>query len=195
MRPPENITALLSAVREGDRAALDALFPLLYDELHRLAGSQRRQWQGNYTLNTTALVHEAYLKLVQQEEVHWKDRAHFFAMAAKAMRHILINYARDQQTHKRGGGNERVSMADAEREALGSMSEEAIHELLALDDALHQLEKLNLRQSQVVECRFFAGLSVEETAEALGTSTATVKRDWRLASIWLYHALGAPLPS
>src|SRR5690606_5968721 len=195
MRPSENITALLSAVREGDRAALDALFPLLYDELHRLAGSQRRQWHGNYTLNTTALVHEAYLKLFQQEDVHLRDRAHFFAMAAKAMRHILINYARDQRAKKRGGAHEHVSLSDAQNEALGPMSEEAMHELLALDDALQELEKLSPRQSQVVECRFFAGLSVEETAEALGTSTATVKRDWRLASTWLDHTLGTPLPS
>ncbi len=195
MPPSENITALLSAARHGDRAALDALFPLLYDELHRLAGSQRRQWHGNYTLNTTALVHEAYLKLVRQDDATWKDRAHFFAMAAKAMRHILINYARDKQTQKRGGAHERASLAEVDRQGLGAMSEEAMHDLLALDDALQQLEALHPRQSQVVECRFFAGLSVQETAEALAISTATVKRDWRLASIWLYHTLGTPLPS
>lgn len=185
MSSQHHITSLLSAAQRGNRAALDELFPIIYEELHNLAQSQRRRWHGNHTVNTTALVHEAYLKLVRQEEVQWKDRAHFFALAARAMRHILSNYARDQQAAKRGGNVEKVSLDAAPPGQAPYVPEESLGELIALDDALTQLEQLNERQSRVVECRFFAGLSVKETAAALDISPATVKRDWSLASAWL----------
>jgi len=187
-----DITALLVAASDGDRAALDALFPVLYDELHRLAGAQRRRRQADYTVNTTALVHEAYLKLVRQEQVSWKNRGHFFALAAKAMRQILLDYARKRQAAKRGGDADRVSL-DAAPEVANPVPAESADELVALDEALKKLERISERQSRVVECRFFAGLPVEETAEALGISEATVKRDWRLASAWLRREIGARL--
>ena len=187
-----DITALLVAAQEGDRAALDVLFPILYDELHRLAGAQRRRRQADHTVNTTALVHEAYLKLVRQEDVSWKDRGHFFALAARAMRQILTDYARKRQTAKRGGDAHKVSLEDG-LDAANPVPAESADELVALDEALKRLERISERQSQVVECRFFAGLPVEETAEALGISEATVKRDWRLASAWLRREIGAQL--
>ena len=190
MSSPDQITALLVAAREGDRSALDALFPLVYDELHRLAKAQRRRWRGHYTVNTTALVHEAYLKLVRQEQVDWKERGHFFALAAKAMRQILSDYARKQQTAKRGGDVDKVSLDDVAPVAANPVPPDAADELIALDEALKKLERMNERQSRVVECRFFAGLPVRETAAVLDVSTATVKRDWRLASAWLRREIG-----
>ncbi len=180
------VTRLLEALQAGNYDALDALFPLVYDELKGLAHRQRRYWQGNYTLNTTALVNEAYLKLVGPAPLEVESRAHFFALAAKAMRHILCNYARDRRTQKRGGGAEHLPLD----EAMGAgrqvvFSEEQAHTLLALDDALRRLEKSDPRQSKIVECRFFGGLTVEETAAALDISPRTVKRDWAMAQAWL----------
>lgn len=188
MASPDDITTLLEAVREGDRDAIDRLFPALYDELRGLAHAQRREWHGDYTINTTALVHEAYLKLVRQERVGWNERSHFFALAAKAMRHILMDYARRRQAAKRGGGARPVGLEDA-AEAVNPVSPESATELLALEDALADLESVNERQARVVECRFFAGLPVAETAVALGISEATVKRDWRTARAILRDAL------
>lgn len=187
----QSVSRLLSTLQEGNEAALNELFERVYDELHQRAHQQRRRWQGNYTLNTTALVHEAYLKLVDREEHSWENRAHFFAVAAKAMRHILINYARDQQAQKRGGEAPKLSL-EGFRDMLGravAMNEERAEMLVMLDEALEQLEKDHPRASQVVECRFFGGMTIEETAEAVGISTATVSRDWTLAQAWLYREI------
>lgn len=192
MASPDDITTLLEAVRDGDRAAIDRLFPALYDELRRLAHAQRREWHGDYTINTTALVHEAYLKLVRQERVGLNERSHFFALAAKAMRHILMDYARRRQAAKRGGAARPVGLevaAEAAAESANPVSPESAAELLALESALTDLESVNERQARVVECRFFAGLPVAETAVALGISEATVKRDWRTARAILRDAL------
>src|SRR5687768_2728985 len=151
---PENITALLRAAEQGDRSALEACFPLVYEELRVIARRQRRAWHGNSTLNTTALLHEAYLKLVDQGRLGARSRAHFFAIASTAMRHILCNYARDRTRQKRGGGVEQVSLRDIEvAVAEPAFSDEAADVLAALGDALERLEKLDKRQSQVVECR------------------------------------------
>lgn len=165
------------------------LFPLVYDELRGLAHHQRRDWHGDYTLNTTALVHEAYLKLIDQTQVEANSRAHFMGIAAKAMRHLLIDYARRRRAKKRGGGREKVSF-EAVKQALGheiALSEERTETLLALDDALERLAAVHERQGRVVECRFFGGMTIAETASALGVSPATVKRDWAMAQAWLYR--------
>ena len=184
--PDATLAALLSAAERGDRAALEACFPLVYEELRAIARKQRRAWQGNTTLNTTALLHEAYLKMVNQRHIEVASRDHFFAIAATAMRHILCSYARDHNRKKRGGGSQRVSFSQLERVAgADSFSEDAADRLSELGDALTRLAQINRRYTQVVECRFFAGLSVEETAAALDLSPATVKRDWSFARAWL----------
>lgn len=190
------VTALLLAAEGGDRAALQQCFPLVYDELRVLARRQRGAWHGNLTLNTTALVHEAYLKLVDQGRIGATSRGHFFAIAAMAMRHILCNYARDQNRKKRGGDAHRVSLDDADGAVYQSeFPEESAEILAALGDALQWLEHIDKRQSQVVECRFFAGMTVEETATALDISPATVKRDWMLARARLYREIQNRVPS
>jgi RNA polymerase sigma factor (TIGR02999 family) len=187
--PQESITQLLQAVQAGDRRALESLFPLVYGELHALALAQRRRWNGDLTLNATALVHEAYIKLVDQTGLAARTRGHFFAVAAKAMRHILCNYARDRQRLKRGGGAQHVSIDDALDAVPTVVWEEQAEQLAALDDALQRLAQVSERQSRIVECRFFGGLSIEETAAALDLSPATVKRDWTMARAWLYREL------
>ncbi|MGI8617568.1 MAG: ECF-type sigma factor [Gemmatimonadaceae bacterium] len=182
----DSITGLLRAVDRGDRAALDSLFPLVYDELSRLAHHQRRTWHGDLTLNTTALVHEAYLKLVDQKRLPAESRTHFFAVAAKAMRHILCNYARDRHRQKRGGDARHVSLGPThDLAAQIAITDEHAATLDALDAALKRLEQVAERQARVVECRFFGGLSVEDTATALGISPRTAKRDWTFARAWL----------
>src|SRR5688500_16420643 len=186
---PEKITELLLAAERGDRLALEACFPLVYEELRTIARRQRRAWHGNPTLNTTGLLHEVYLKLVDQGRVGARSREHFFAIASTAMRHILCNYARDRTRQKRGGGIQMVSLQNVKDVADPALSDEAADELTALADALDRLEQLDKRQSQVVECRFFAGLSVEETALALDVSPATVKRDWAFARAWLVREM------
>jgi RNA polymerase sigma factor (TIGR02999 family) len=190
VKPPDtSVTGLLQSVQRGDRDALSALFPLVYQELRVLARGQRRNWHGASTLNATALVHEAYIKLVDQNAIVPESRSHFFAVAAKAMRHILCNYARDRQRLKRGGGVEHVPIRD-ELDALPiSVADEEAEQLAALDEALERLGQLNERQAQVVECRFFAGMNIEETAAALGLSPATVKRDWTMARAWLFREI------
>lgn len=191
MNTEQDITVLLKAASDGNEEALDAVFPALYAQLHKLAKVQRRRWHGNYTVNTTALVHEAYLKLVRQEQVNWKSQGHFFALAAKAMRHILTDYARKQVTAKRGGGAQKISIdTNMPAEAYG-VSGQSAEEMVALDEALGRLEDMSKRQAQVVECRVFAGLSVKETADALDISQATVKRDWQLAGAWLRREIGS----
>lgn len=176
--------------------AVDQLFTLLYDELRELARRQRRRWQGDYTLNTTALLHEAYLKLAGQHETAAESRAHFLALAARAMRHILCNYARDRHALKRGGGLTPLPLDDAAAVSLtGTPDGEPADLLVALDEALQRLERAAPRQSRVVECRFFGALGVEETAEALGISPRTVKRDWAAAQTWLQAELTPLLES
>jgi RNA polymerase sigma-70 factor (ECF subfamily) len=177
---PDSVTELLIAWNRGDEAALGALMPLVFDELRVLAGIYLNRERPGHTLQPTALVHEVYLRLVDQERVSWENRAHFFGMAARMMRRLLVNHAEARVAVKRGGGAEKVSFDEAL--VAGSAPEV---DLLALDLALRELEKLDSRQGQVVEMRFFSGLSIAETAEALGISPATVKRDWETAKLWL----------
>jgi RNA polymerase sigma factor (TIGR02999 family) len=179
------ITGLLQAVQRGDRQALDALLPLVYEELTQLAHRQRQRWHGDVTLNTTAVVHEAYLKLADQKRLPAESRAHFFGVAAKAMRHILCNYARDRSRIKRGGDVVHVSLKPEHESVTLGFSEEQTDKLAALDEALARLESVAPRQASIVECRFFGGMSVEDTAAALGISPRTVKRDWSFARAWL----------
>ena len=178
-----SITDLLEAARSGDRDAFDALYERVYAQLRRLARVVR-QGRASDTLNTTALVHEAYLHLVPSATLSWENRAHFFAVAARAMRQVLVQTARRRLTEKRGGGMVHLTLGDDVQDV-----PMALTELISMDDALKQLETLDARQARVVECRFFAGLTIEETAEALGVGTATVKRDWRAARAWLTNAL------
>jgi len=198
MSSPHDITQRLRLAQEGDRGALDEVFALVYDELHRLAQSQRRRWSGEDTLDTTALVHEAYLKLVGRPEATWNDRGHFLAVAARAMRHLLANYAEYRQAAKRGGGAPHLSLEGGERGLGASMefnpvNEEVAEELIALHQALEDLGTVSERQVRVVEARFFVGLSIDETAQTLQISPATVKRDWRLACAWLHREIQATL--
>lgn len=188
MAPTHEITERLRLAQQGDRAALDDVFALVYDELHRLAQAQRRRWSGDDTLDTTALVHEAYLKLVDQSQASWKDSGHFLAVAARAMRHLLVNYAERRRAAKRGGGAATVSIDE-----FNPVSEAVADEVIALHEALNQLAEVNERQVKVVEARFFTGLSIEETANALAISAATVKRDWQLASAWLHREIQVTL--
>lgn len=167
------------------RGAIEELVPLVYDELHRLAAAYMRDERGSHTLQPTALAHEAYLKLVDESEAGWRGRAHFFAAAARAMRQILVDHARARGAAKRGGGRERITLADA---AGGPAT--APLDLLALDEALADLARLSDRRARLVEMRFFAGLTNEEAAEALGVATATVEKDWYLARAWLRRRLG-----
>lgn len=185
------VTALLAQSRKGDPSALQRIFPLVYDQLLQIARAQRRRRGGSETLSTTAIVHEAFLKLVGAERPEARDRAHFMAIAATAMRQILIDYARRQGALKRGGDARPLSIEQIEA-ALASgpgFSEDKADALAALDRALARLRLHSERQSRLVECRFFAGMSIAETAEALGISPATVKRDWLLAQAWLYREL------
>jgi RNA polymerase sigma factor (TIGR02999 family) len=187
-------TRRLARIRNGDAAAVDELFALVYDELRGLARAQRRRWEGDHTLNTTVLVHEAYLRPVGQTSPEWEDRAHFMSVAARAMRHILIDYARQRQAQKRGGARERLSLDEIESSLAGADPSEARDEaLLALDASLERLAGESERQSRIVECRFFGGMTIEETAEAVGVSPATVKRAWTAAQAWLYRDLRAAL--
>lgn len=179
----DDITALLKGATDGDQAAADRLFVVIYDELRIIAKSHRRRWVGNETLNTTALIHEAYVKLDGHD--HWNSRTHFYATAAKAMRHILVNYAENKRAGKRGGG-----LADLPLDEVLLVSEAAADDTLELHQALEDLEKDRPRWCRVVECRFFGGMSIDETAHALDISPATVGREWRLASAWLFERLG-----
>lgn len=187
----DDVTSLLLASGNGERGAENQLFERVYTELRQRAHWERRRWHGDPTLNTTALVNEAYLKLVNQQSQSWENRSHFFAVAAKAMRHVLINYARHKKAEKRGGDVPDLSLEEL-RASLGreiAMSEARAEVLVSLDEALEHFEERHPRASRVVICRFFGGMSIEETAFALGISTATVSRDWRLAQAWLYRAM------
>lgn len=180
-----SVTRLLDAASRGEPDALDEVFPLVYGELQQLA-RKVRSGRAGATLNTTALVHEAYLKLVRSDDVAWAGRQHFFRVAARAMRQVLVRDATRRQTAKRGGGHADVSLDEALHG--GTMADD---DVLALDEALERLETLDARQAAVVEIRFFTGLTLEETAEALGVSVPTVSRDWRMARVWLARALAA----
>lgn len=184
MGKPAEITRLLQEIEGGNRTVLNELLPLLYDELRRVAGRHLRREYRNNTLNTTALVHEAYMKLVAQEKVSWQNRAHILAIAAQAMRRILVNHALAKKAQKRGGG-ERVATFDENL----FVPEARPEVLIDLDEALSRLGLLDQRQCKVVECKFFAGLTNEEIAEVLGVSTATIRRDWRMARAWLIREL------
>jgi RNA polymerase sigma factor (TIGR02999 family) len=175
-----DITSLLVDWSNGDQSALDKLLPLVEKELHRLAHSYMRRENPDHTLQTTALVNEAYLKLIDQKKTRWQNRAHFFGIAARIMRRILMNYARDQQRLKRGGGAIQVSLSEVAVISLNKSTD-----LLALDEALERLAETDERKARVVELRYFGGLSVEETAEVLGISEITVLRDWKFAKAWL----------
>lgn len=178
------VTTLLADWSKGDLKAREALMPLVYNELRRLASSYLRRERSDHTLQATALVHEAYLKLVQQDSVDWQNRHHFFGAAANLMRRILVDHARAHAAEKRGGEAARVPLTEAI-----AMSQEQPAEMLALDECLTRLAAVDAQQGRIVELRVFAGLTVEETAEILGISPATVKRDWSTAKAWLLHEI------
>lgn len=181
---PRQVSQLLIAWSNGDEAAADELMPLVYGELRRMARRYMAGQHAGHTLQTTALIHEAYLKLVGKDDRQWQNRAHFFGVAGQAMRHILVDYARSRQATKRGGEARAVTLNEA-----ALVSQERAGELVALDEALNKLTALSPRQSRVVESRYFGGLSVEETAEVLKISPETVTRDWRMAKAWLLREL------
>lgn len=181
----QDVTQLLVALSEGDAAALDELLPLVYDELRRLAKSYMNSQPSGHTLQTTALVHEAYLKLADNKDKRFNNRAHFFGVAAHAMRHILVDHARAHQADKRGGAHKTI----VELDEAATLSVGRATEIVALDEAMKLLEKHDERKSRVVELRYFGGLSVEETAEVLKISEPTVMRDWRFAKSWLLKEL------
>lgn len=184
MSSSPEITGLLIAWCDGDRMALEKLMPLVERELHRIARRYMRKENPGHTLQTTALVNEAYLRLVNQKNVRWQNRAHFFGIAAQIMRRILLNYARDQHRAKRGGRDIQVSLSE-----VTAMSEAKSAELIALDEALERLAVIDERKSRVVELRYFGGLSVEETAEVMKVSPITVIRHWNMAKAWLAREL------
>ena len=185
MKPgPNEITKLLNDWSGGDQAALDRLMPLVYDELHRLAHQHMQHEKAGHLLQTSALINEAYLRLVDKPQIRWENRTHFFGIAARVMRRVLVDEARKRNSAKRGGGTIQVSLAEAT-----TASQEQAANVIALDDALKGLEAIDSRQSEIVELRFFGGLSIEETAEVLKVSPGTVMRDWTFARAWLRHQM------
>ena len=182
--PPHEITQLLAQWSEGNQAALDQLYPLVYNELRRLAHGYLRRERKGHTLQTTALINEAYLRLVDQKHVHWANRSHFFGISAQIMRRILIDHARRYDYAKRGGGAQRISLDEA-----AIVAKQRGRTLLMLDEALKSLAKIDPRRSQVVELRYFGGLNNEEIAGVLKISENTVMRDWNMARAWLYQEL------
>ena len=185
MHTRESVTDLLALAAAGDREALDRAFPLVYEELRRLAHRQLRHESDGHTLSTTALVHEAYLRLVDQTRAGWQDRSHFLAVAATAMRRVLVDHARRHRATKRGAARRPVPLASVEQLPIDERAEF----LVDLDEALQRLAALDDRQARVVECRFFGGYTEEETAEALGIGLRTAKRDWAKARSWLFQEL------
>ncbi len=182
--PSNQVTELLVRWRGGDKAALDSLMPLVYTELRRIANHYLQGERSDHTLQSTALVHEAYMRLAQQDLPQWQNRAHFFAVAAQLMRQILVDHARGHRASKRGGNVYKLALEDAEHQA-----KVLDIDIVALDDALKTLASMDEQQSRVVELKFFGGLSVEDTAEVLGISASTVKRDWTTARAWLFREL------
>lgn len=186
MAKQENITDLLLELSNGKAVVVDELLPVVYDELKKLAASFLRRERVDHTLQPTALVHEAYLKLIDQTRVNWQNRAHFFGVAAQIMRRILVDHARSNQAHKRGADIKKLSLDENIDKAI-----EISDEIIALDDALQELAKIDPQKARLVELRYFGGLTFEETAEVLDVSVITVKRHWRLAKAWLYGQLTA----
>lgn len=182
---PKEITRMLQEWSSGKQEALDALLPLVYAELHRQASRYLRRERAGHTLQTTALIHEVYLKLIDQREVNWQNRAHFFGIAAQLMRRILVDYAKTKHRAKRGGIGENLPLD----ETVLAVSKERSVDLVALDEALTRLAKFDKQQARIVELRYFSGLTIEETAEALRISPATVKNDWRTAKAWLHQEI------
>ena len=182
---PENITQLLNEWSDGDERALDRLTPLVYEELRQQAARYLRRERPGHTMQTTALINEAYLRLIDAKEVRWQGRAHFFAIAANLMRRILVDHARQRNAAKRGGSPLRVTL-----DRIVATAKQSNIEVLAIDEALTKLAAIDRQQAQIVELRFFSGLSVEETAAALGISPRTVKRDWSVARAWLRREIG-----
>jgi RNA polymerase sigma factor (TIGR02999 family) len=180
----EAVTQMLNAWGKGDQKSLDKLLPLVYDELRRLAASYLRRERPDHTLQPTALVHEAYFRLIDQREVSWQNRAHFFGIAAQIMRRILVDHARSHLYAKRGGGAQKLSLDE-----VICLPDQKEVELTALDEALNKLEAIDPRQSRIIELRYFGGLSIEATAEVLGISSATVKREWSMARAWLHRQI------
>jgi len=178
--PTTQITELLAAWNDGEEYALERLLPIVEAELRRIAHNYMRRERGNHTLQTSALVNEAYVKLVDQRDVRWQNRSHFFALSAQIMRRILLNHARDRVAQKRGGGTEEIALEDSV-----ILTKEKSAELIALDDALQELAKFDKTKSRIVELRYFGGMTIEETAEALGIAPVTVSVNWRLAKAWL----------
>ena len=179
-----DVTQLLVNWSQGDQGALEQLMPLVYGELRRLASSYLRRERSNHTLQSTALVHEAFMRLVNQQDVQWRNRAHFYAIAAQMIRRILVDYARSQHAEKRGSGAVKLALDDAM-----AVPQQADMDLLGLNDALDRLAELDARQSRIVELRFFAGLSIEETAEVMHLSPASIKREWNTARAWLFREM------
>jgi RNA polymerase sigma factor (TIGR02999 family) len=185
----ENVTQLLHDWSQGNQRALEELLPLIYNELRHLAHNFLYRERPGHTLQTTALVHEAYLKLIDQKDARWQNRSHFFAIAAQAMRRILIDSARRHAAMKRGGPQEKLSLDEVPEVSLEPNSK-----LLALDEALNRLAEIDPEQSRIVELRYFGGLTIEETADVMKTSPATVKREWAMARAWLHQALSGQAP-
>lgn len=181
---PDKVTQLLGELAGGNRTVVDALAPLIYQELKKIAGSHLRRERPGHTLQATALVNEAYLKLIDQKDASWQNRAHFFGVASQIMRRILLDYAKSQKRAKRGGGAHKTSLDEAL-----VVAEDRASDLVNIDEALTRLGELDPRQAKVVELRFFGGLSVEETAEVMGISAPTVKREWAMARAWLHREL------
>lgn len=181
----QDLTQMLLKLSEGNTQVVDDILPLIYGELRNLAGNYLRRERSDHTLQPTALVHEAYLKLIDQKQVKWQNRAHFFGIAANIMRRILVDYARQHKAEKRGGDAEKMPL----EEEIVIVASGKSAELLALDEALETLAEIDPQKSKIVELRYFGGLSVEETAEVLGVSEITVKRHWRMAKAWLYGQL------
>jgi RNA polymerase sigma factor (TIGR02999 family) len=177
----QNFTQLLKSAQDGNRQSLDEFLPLVYDELKKIAGYKLSLERKNHTLQATALVHEAYMRMIDQHSVDWKNRSHFFAIASEMMRRILVNYAESHNAKKRGEGNTMISLDDAENLAVAK----AEVDLIFLDNALNELAEFDATQAKIVEMKFFGGLTNEEVAEVLGVSDSTVKREWRMARAWL----------
>jgi len=190
MQSRENVTQLLVKWSEGDQKALDSLMPLVYSELRRLASNYLRRERQNHTLQPTALVNEAYLKLIDQKSAHWQNRAQFYGVAAQLMRRILVDHARQHQAAKRGGSDQqRLSITSAGQLGGKQLAVEPAIDLLALHEALEELTEIDPQQGRIVELKFFGGLSIEETAEVMGLGHATVERDWKMARAWLRRKL------
>jgi RNA polymerase sigma factor (TIGR02999 family) len=189
MNNTQSVTRLLTELNQGNKEAYESLFPIVYSELRARARKQRYSWYNQHTLNTTALINEAYLKLVENDKADWQCRSHFLTTAAQAMRHILIDHARNKSAIKRGGDKVHLAVDDVLDEL--HLEQRHLDDLLSLDEALNKLAGISQRESQIVECRVFAGMDLKETSAALGVSKTTVKRDWMLAKAWLVREMSS----